>query len=108
LILARILNKKENENNKLNKNEHIEKWEFLLKILKFNFKSSSILILKVKCVLPFAAFFNQIFVQNIFSQMSYFQNILPVLLLCIILFFGSLTLKAHMGYQKTPVLFLID
>jgi len=30
LILARILNKKENiENNKLNKNENIKKWEFI-------------------------------------------------------------------------------
>jgi len=46
LILAGVLNKKESiENNKLNKNENTENWEFLLKILKFDFKSSSILIL---------------------------------------------------------------
>jgi len=38
LDIRRILNKKEsNENNKLNKNENIENWEFLLKILKFDF-----------------------------------------------------------------------
>jgi len=80
LILARILNKKENiENNKLNKNENIKKWKFLFKFLKFDFKSSSIFILKVKCVLFFAAFLNPILVRNIFSQMFCFRNILTVL-----------------------------
>jgi len=40
LILAGVLNKKESiENNKLNKNENIENWEFLLKILKFDIKT---------------------------------------------------------------------